>query len=351
MLLPPMDPEEVNLLYGLSPSEKKWCKYHSLLDKLGYSLRARYQPDWIPEWVRDPAKHPLFCEDARTPTFHNLLDATRISDGAQMMLKSVDPFTPEGAICLALGRIPDPQNHTIPAEMLIPLSDDPDRAILVMARMRAAYDPPFETVGEVIELFQQILEGVEFMHRHNVAHCDISIRNIVMDTTKMIPGGFHPVWRTTTDGVSQNIHIHSRTEAGPIMYYFIDFGLSVAFPSYEERGTVTGVCGRHKKIPELSEDIPYDPFKLDIRQIGESLKSEFIDKYWGLECLIPLTKLLRKDDPKRRPDASEALRRFNRLVASIDSSVAATRLIPRKGFQPFHWVNHTIIPKAKGFRP
>ncbi|KAJ7155614.1 hypothetical protein C8R46DRAFT_848086, partial [Mycena filopes] len=287
--------------------EQRWCRYHGLLKALGYELRERYQPDWVPECVRDPSKHPFLCED----TYPHFLDATR-TDGVPVMLKFVDASIPESAICLALTIMSDPHNHTVPADMAITLPDDPTTKILVTHRMRVATDPPFETVGEVLEFLRYLFEGVEFMHRRNVAHCDIAMRNMVMDTSDMIPTGFHAMFTGTVDG-SKPIQIRSRTSVGKVSYYFIDFGLSVAYKNFESREKVTGVVGYHRDIPELSEDIPYDPFKLDIRQIGETIREELLGKYWGLELLLPLMRRLRKDNPDDRPDAAEALELFERL--------------------------------------
>ena len=55
---------------------------------------------------------------------------------------------------------------------------------------------------------------------------------------------------------------------GPVDYFFIDFGLSRMFSSYEKRHLVTGKGGQNKTVPELSYEIPYDPFKVDIYQFG-----------------------------------------------------------------------------------
>ncbi|KAJ7162396.1 hypothetical protein C8R46DRAFT_814521, partial [Mycena filopes] len=94
--------------------------------------------------------------------------------------------------------------------------------------------------------------GVEFMHRQNVAHCDIAMGNMVMDSTRLIPGGFHPVRPHTLDGLDKKTVILTRTE---VAHYFIDFGV---YPSFKARGQVIGIVGKHRDIPKLSEDIPYD---------------------------------------------------------------------------------------------
>lgn len=111
--------------------------------------------------------------------------------------------------------------------------------------------------------------------------------NIVVDSSKMIPGGFHFQRPLTADGVkflqeykgddSEPHLMKTRTEAGPMKYYFIDFGLSVRFPSFETRGLVTGEDGRmRKRVPEISQTVPYDPFKVDVRLVGEMLRREFL---------------------------------------------------------------------------
>ena len=60
-------------------------------------------------------------------------------------------------------------------------------------------------------------------------------------------------------------------------HYFIDFGLSVQFTSFEARELVKGRCGRVRKHkPEISDTVPYDPFKADIRLVGEMIFCEFL---------------------------------------------------------------------------
>ncbi|KAJ7264180.1 hypothetical protein C8J57DRAFT_1512261 [Mycena rebaudengoi] len=181
------------------------------------------------------------------------------------MLKFCSSSLPKSSIAVYLFLQKDSNNHTIPIDGTIALPDDSTSHILIMARMRRADDTPFVTVGEVLEFLQQIFEGVQFMHRHNVAYYDIAMGNLVMDTTELILGGFHPMSRNTQDGVSKPLILRSRTEVAPVKYYFIDFGLSVGYPVLQSSGKV--------------QDVPCDPFKLDIRQIGETIKKEFLEKY------------------------------------------------------------------------
>jgi hypothetical protein len=135
----------------------------------------------------------------------------------------------------------------------------------------------------------------------------------------MIPGGSHFVvpWMASdgitclthfAEGHTDKPYMKSRTQAGPLKYYFIDFGLSVQFRSFEERELVIGEFGRLRNdIPEISGTVPYDPFKVsskqyllvacahlfckvDVRLVGEMLLHEFL--FVSLSCLFQLSNLI-----------------------------------------------------------
>lgn len=89
----------------------------------------------------------------------------------------------------------------------------------------------------------------------------------------MFPRGFHPV---TNSSLPDNI-----LRAAPVLprarvqvmyyfidYYFIDFGISSHFEPDDTNRLVTGTKGLDEDVPELSADVPYDPFKVDIFILG-----------------------------------------------------------------------------------
>ncbi|KAJ7476715.1 kinase-like domain-containing protein [Mycena latifolia] len=311
----------------LCHEERTWVHYQPFLAERGYMLRPRYRPWSGAEPGVTLGQRPFECEGV--PGF-DVLDAIRSSDRAHVVLKVIRTVSDEAEISAFLTNELSATRHTIQFLDLFSMYDDLERAFLVMPRMRwqCSLSPWFATVREFIEFVMQVLQGLVFLHTNNIAHRDICSANIVMDSSRMIPGGFHFVNPSTSDGLnylreytgddSDPRLMKSRTQAGPIHYCFIDFGLSVRFPSFEARQLVTGNFGRlRKRVPEISATIPYDPFKVDVRLVGEMLRSEFLLNYVGLDFIVPLVKKLRRRNPEQRPDAGQALALFEHLVAKM----------------------------------
>jgi hypothetical protein len=61
---------------------------------------------------------------------------------------------------------------------------------------------------------------------------------------------------------------------------FVDHGISSSFPPGSQAWVVVGTEGRDQDVPELSDDVPYDPFKVDISTIG--LQYRYKSLTWGL---------------------------------------------------------------------
>jgi hypothetical protein len=89
----------------------------------------------------------------------------------------------------------------------------------------------------------------------------------------MYPLGFHPVKDIFLDDLTTPAPRIPRLEAG-VKYYFVDYGISSYFPAGSQRELVLGIAGRDQDVPELSNDVPYDPFKVDIFTIGNVLRGE-----------------------------------------------------------------------------
>jgi serine/threonine protein kinase len=94
-------------------------------------------------------------------------------------------------------------------------------------------------------------QGLAYLHDHRIAHLDISDGNIV--------SGPLSAFIRTSDPRPQR------------SFAFIDFGLSVMYSSSDPGPfKTTGDVATHI-APEMSPTIEYDPFKVDIWQMGTLL--------------------------------------------------------------------------------
>lgn len=96
-----------------------------------------------------------------------------------------------------------------------------------------------------------------------------------MDGRPLYPHGHHPVRLAYTPDALFDAPALSRTQRS-VRYYFIDFGLSSHFTPGQSP-LVLGTKGRDKDPPELSDEIPYNAFQLDIYILGNVYNKEFFE--------------------------------------------------------------------------
>ncbi|KZV68696.1 hypothetical protein PENSPDRAFT_609714 [Peniophora sp. CONT] len=315
--------------YGkLYDSEARWRDKQHFLQSKGYMLRPRLRPNWTPSWLRS-GKHPIECEDGISlPARGNLVDATRMSDNKLVYIKRVRSGDQESTIAYLLSsdrfRM-DSRNHSVPILDMFVDDEDPGISYMVMPFLRYFNSPDFQTVGEIIDFVDQILEGLAFMHEHGVAHRDCSMPNILMDGERMYPQGFHPVHSMVLPDGETWARPYTRSQVG-VRYYFVDYGISSYFPPDQPRGFVTGNLGRDQDVPELSKTVPYDPFPVDIFTIGHVIRDELYQKYSNVEFLHEIIVTAMQPDPRRRPAAAELLRLWDARRRRISSLHRSWRL-------------------------
>ncbi|KAJ7467078.1 hypothetical protein FB451DRAFT_1484177 [Mycena latifolia] len=152
--------------------------------------------------------------------------------------------------------------------------------------------PMFDTFGEAIDFFSQVLEGVKFMHDHIVAHWDCFGSNIMMDGSRMFPDGFHPMSpKRKRDFYSGRAKFYTRTQRPP-KYYLIDFGLS-------------------------RRDTLYSTTK---------------NKIYGFEFMKALTDDMVSGDPAKHPTIDEVVERFAAICSSLSSWQFRFRIIKVDNF-------------------
>ncbi|KAK7689873.1 hypothetical protein QCA50_006512 [Cerrena zonata] len=334
-------PFDSELLTSLGPHEIPWRDRYNFLASKGYTLRPRYHPEWKASWLTNGEKMDD-CEDFwRAHLRPSLLDATRTADGATVYVKKVKTGDEESHIARMLSSDElrsDPSNHCVPILDYFQDDNDPSISYMVMPFLRPTDEPAFETVGNVIEFVDQILEGLVFMHHHRVAHRDCALPNIMMDANAMFPQGFHPLQIYFLPDAKTVAFYKSRANIS-VRYYYVDFGLSSHFSSDIHPTEVTGIYGRDQDVPELSDNVPYNPFKTDIFIIGNMLRNEFYEKYSNVGFLLPLIESMMRHDPEERPDASDALNLWRELRRNVWSAHSMWRLRERQE----SWLQFVIL--------
>ncbi|KAF8193345.1 kinase-like domain-containing protein [Pholiota molesta] len=333
-----------------------WVDLQPFLLSRGYYLRERYHPDWKPSWRAEPGQSAprrdyLFAEDSLVMGL-DVLDAVRISDSQKVVLKKVSTASYEIPIAQLLSSPAlqnDPRNHTVPVLDVIPLPADDNWALLVMPALLEFQKLPFRRVGEFCEAALQYLQALEFLHEHNVVHRDVCMTNLAMDISKVIPKGSHFANWETHDGLDwQHFEWKERWSVRPVQYYIIDFGISLPLP---EKNLVTfGVWGRDKTVPEMSPTSQYNPFKVDVYQLGRVFL-HMIDEYDGLSLFLPLAKRMTSHNPKDRPTAAEAVKLCEDLISKLSSRKLSRRIWLKAEFYEYCKIIDRFLIRFCGWNP
>ncbi|KAH0588535.1 hypothetical protein H2248_004364 [Termitomyces sp. 'cryptogamus'] len=307
----------------LLSGEVFWRDQCQFLKEHGYTLRARYQPDWKPSWL-GTSKQSSQCEDGETLSNRKVMDASR-NDGSLVMFKCLHREDDHLEILLGkdlsgVDRQRFPENHCVPfLEVLEP--PDCEYVIVVMPYLVRWDIVPFETIGEVIEFFRQIFEGLLFMHDLNIAHEDIKFNNILADAVSLFSYPPHPgllSYHMKRDFSGSTEVLHSRTTC-PIRYHLIDFGLSNCFDSKSEASQETPFGGT-KNCPEVwqPDAPPCNPFLVDVFCMGnvvhgflfDEQKSSIRGPKRGFEFMRELVDDMMNTDPLKRPSMKEVVERY-----------------------------------------
>ncbi|KAJ7162175.1 hypothetical protein C8R46DRAFT_1103758 [Mycena filopes] len=344
------------LLYGLDDGDMFWFNHRDWLETKGYLLRQRYQVDWIHSW-KGTGKHPRGFEDSQTHPRGTVMDATRL-DGKFVMLKSVDksryPHEVEiGTWLNAEPRRSDPDNYAVPIYEVLQSPLEPDIEIIVMPLLQRYHKPRFDTVGETIAFLRQVLEGLRYLHKQNVAQRDIVEFNIAMDGSQLYSEPFHPVKPTMKRDWSGHISHKTRTQA-PVKYYLIDFGLSRRFSPEDLPVRVTGTVAAYDSVPEYQLKNgelppPSDPFLVDVYCMGNLIRVDFTEgsvvasRKLGFEFLEPLVADMTNENPSERPNMDQVVDRFEHLVRGLSPRKLRSRVVKEKDHFDFfravpHWI-------------
>ncbi|KAI0369568.1 hypothetical protein BV20DRAFT_1053161 [Pilatotrama ljubarskyi] len=101
------------------------------------------------------------------------------------------------------------------------------------------------------------------------------------------------------------------------------------FTSEEGPRLVTGKLGLDRQPPELSDDVPYDPFKLDVFLIGNLICCELHANYSNLTMLELLMQRMTHPDSAQRLTAAEAYHLFKEIHRKVPTLYKYWYLQPR----------------------
>uniref|UniRef100_A0A8H8CK66 Protein kinase domain-containing protein n=1 Tax=Psilocybe cubensis TaxID=181762 RepID=A0A8H8CK66_PSICU len=280
----------------------------------------------------------------------------RVEDGGRVVIKRVT---------LELDNVPllqhlnspemrkDPRNNAVPLlDVIIPPTSNEGKSdhtvFLVMPMLfpLMSWHLPFRHVKEIVDVFEQVIQGVAFLHEHNIAHRDACNLNFMMDPTDVIPSSFHHGDNYYQPDGKTRIEFKDRCSVSRVKYYIIDFEFANYFPNNK---LCVGLYGQQKDVPEMSRTVPYDPFKLDVFQVGKLIE-KFIKKYEGLDFLQPLFEAMTRQDPKTRPTAAEALDQLRQTVSSLTDSDMSSEIWMKDmtpGLHRLQTLNGTPRPSSR----
>ncbi|KAJ8515361.1 hypothetical protein ONZ45_g7197 [Pleurotus djamor] len=336
----------------LLPFECFWRDNYDWFLSRGYQLRSRYKPDWIPSW-RGTKKLSFTCPDGAVPFHPSVLDARR-SDGERLMLKCIEkslhPYEAEiGQYFSSPELLQDTNNHCVPIYEVLHPPGDEEMLVLVMPLLRPHDDPRFDTTGEVIEMLHQVFEvgdfdipfvhsltifvkGLQFMHKHHVAHRDVALLNVMMDARSLYTEDYHPSrpsYRLDMNGLAR----HSTRTQTPVRYYLTDFGLSRRYKPEDLPVLEDVIIGGDRTVPEFQTSEACDPFPSDIYTLGNMIKEEFIEgsklikRKRGFDFLKPLVADMTQSDPTKRPTIGQVIERFEEIRSKLSTWTLRSRVI------------------------
>lgn len=97
----------------------------------------------------------------------------------------------------------------------------------------------------------------------------------MVDATPLYPDGFHPVL-LHRERTAQRRAAPLRRECTPVRYYFVGFDLSLYLEEPFIISERTVLCPEKKvqDVPEVSYEVPYNPFKADLYMMGKVIQAQ-----------------------------------------------------------------------------
>ncbi|KAH8107792.1 hypothetical protein BXZ70DRAFT_12319 [Cristinia sonorae] len=199
------------------------------------------------------------------------------------------------------------ENHCVESRLLESTAPD-QRIFLVMQRLQDFDEPPFITVGEVVDFVRQVLEGLFYIHRHRVVYgFPYKEKSIGMDAA--------PLYKDSDMQQLNDQHLRpctTRTRAPrKVQYYFRDLGMAYKLPD------------------DTDAQYPWTP-QDDIKCLGEIIDHSLLKKYTNLAFMEDLVRGM--EEPGGISTAEAAVRRFEAVILARPEAELRSRLRKKNEF-------------------
>ncbi|KAL1950782.1 hypothetical protein VTO73DRAFT_5906 [Trametes versicolor] len=187
--------------------------------------------------------------------------ATSAFDPTVRVVKIFEPGNQEAAIYRRLQRDPCRRNHTMPCEII---ECEGLKTILIMPSAHNTYTARLSgwTLSGILDVFRQVVEGVEYLHEQKIAHMDICDGNTLVAT-------------------DYEARMDSRLVAWRA--YIIDFGTSRQLTLGP--GVQPAIPLRYAQVPRPLDMDYFDPYSWDVYCLGKLF--EFMMRWFYREPRSP----------------------------------------------------------------
>ncbi|KAJ7510707.1 kinase-like domain-containing protein [Mycena galericulata] len=306
-----------------------WRDHYSWLKESGYLLRPQYSPGWSPPSNVNRI-NMWDNEETVVPPSSRVMDATRISDGSHVMLKCAGRLggvseesipSPEVYIIQKLSSEPlylDPENHCVRCiEILHVPGEDMHMDLIVIPLLCPWNEFPPTTIGEAVDFFSQVFEGLQFMHNHNIWHGDCKFSNIMMDASPILRYDPHPWNFQRTREYTRVVRPVRSRALNPVKYYWIDFDLSGEHDPSSGPPLIRPRYGGTSGVPEWAfPERLCNPFAVDVWCLGYTIRA-FFTEVRGFEFMLDLVADMTQEDPTKRPTMDAVVTRFSDIRAGL----------------------------------
>ncbi|PPQ80617.1 hypothetical protein CVT25_001646, partial [Psilocybe cyanescens] len=172
--------------------------------------------------------------------------------------------------------------------------------------------PSMQRMHEVIFLMHSMLKALAYLHKHNIVHHDIALKNFLVNHF-----AYHNIF-----SVPQN-NTRSRLRSRKcISYAIMDFDLSIMLPPEADRNAFRRPYYESWGTFNLVDDtaageFEYNPFVFDVGVMGALMCKRFQHMSRDLPMLAPLLDKMTTWDLNSRFTASEALQFFEERMAEL----------------------------------